>query len=151
LKTRKKSGTKITQSSIVRQPVAKSLDSSMKAVLPDLPLRECLQCIIPEARWGEYMKKARAKQERRALHPRWHLRGEGAFIMLRGQKSRSSSPSDSGRRPQIIAWHAFSSHPALFRLFDKRSDRKGLPPRIFPALTLFQAVLSFNQESLGSR
>jgi hypothetical protein len=37
LKTRKKSGTKIAQSRIVRQPVAKSLDSSMKAVLPVLP------------------------------------------------------------------------------------------------------------------
>jgi hypothetical protein len=39
LKTRKKRGTKITQSSIVRQPVAKSFVSSMKVVLPVLPIQ----------------------------------------------------------------------------------------------------------------
>jgi hypothetical protein len=49
LKTTKKSGTKITQSIIVRQPVAKSFVSNIRVVLPVFLLRGSLLRIITEA------------------------------------------------------------------------------------------------------
>jgi hypothetical protein len=65
LKTSKKRGNNIAQSSIVRQPVVKSFVSSMKVVLPACPLqREA----VPQYTRRESGENSKEKGKRRKLN-----------------------------------------------------------------------------------